>query len=144
MDEAAFLDMKAREQFLECAQVYGRWYGVPRSQVQDGLEAGQDVILKIDVQGAETVRRVAPQAVSVFMVPESLEDLRLRLSLRMGGNPSDTEVRLEEARLEMDRLDEFDYCVVNRDGRLDQTIEVIDAIITAEKRRVVPRRVQLT
>ena len=144
MDEDTFLDMKDKEQFLECAQVYGRWYGVPRSQVQDGLAAGQDVILKIDVQGAETVRKVAPQAVSVFMVPESLEDLRLRLSRRMGGNPSDTEVRLEEARREMDRLDEFDYCVVNRDGRLDQTIEVIDAIITAEKRRVVPRRVRLT
>ena len=75
--------MKDKEQFLECAQVYGRWYGVPRSQVQDGLAAGQDVILKIDVQGAETVRKVAPQAVSVFMVPESLEDLRLRLSRRM-------------------------------------------------------------
>ena len=144
MDEAAFLDMKSREQFLECAQVYGRWYGVPRSQVQDGLEAGLDVILKIDVQGAETVRNEAPEAVSVFMVPESLEDLRMRLSRRMGGNPSDTEVRLEEARREMDRLGEFDYCVVNRDGRLDQTIQVIDAIITAEKRRVVPRRVQLT
>ena len=144
MDEAAFLDMKSREQFLECAQVYGRWYGVPRSQVQDGLEAGQDVILKIDVQGAETVRNEAPEAVSVFMAPESLEDLRMRLSRRMGGNPSDTEVRLEEARREMDRLGEFDYCVVNRDGRLDQTIQVIDAIITAEKRRVVPRRVQLT
>ena len=144
MDEAAFLDMKSKEQFLECAQVYGRWYGVPRSQVQDGLEAGQDVILKIDVQGAETVRNEAPEAVSVFMVPESLEDLRLRLSRRMGGNPSDTEVRLEEARREMDRLGEFDYCVVNRDGRLDETIRVIDAIITAEKRRVVPRRVQLT
>ena len=144
MDEDTFLDMKDKEQFLECAQVYGRWYGVPRSQVQDGLAAGQDVILKIDVQGAETVRKVAPQAVSVFMVPESLDDLRLRLSRRMGGNPSDTEVRLEEARREMDRLDEFDYCVVNRDGRLGQTIEVIDAIITAEKRRVVPRRVRLT
>ena len=144
MDEAAFLEMKAKEKFLECAQVYGRWYGVPRSQVQDGLAAGEDVILKVDVQGAETVRKVAPQAVSVFMAPESLDDLRLRLSRRMGGNPSDTEVRLEEARREMERLDDFDYCVVNRDGRLDRTIEVIDAIITAEKRRVVPRRVRLT
>ena len=143
MDEAAFLDMKDREQFLECAQVYGRWYGVPRSQVQAGLDAGQDVILKVDVQGAETVRRAAPQAVSVFMVPESVDDLRLRLSQRMGGNPADTEVRLEEARREMARADEFDYRVVNRDGRLEQTIEEIDAIITAEKRRVNPRRVQL-
>ncbi len=144
MDEAEFLEMKDKEQFLECAQVYGRWYGVPRSQVQDGLAAGQDVILKIDVQGAETVRRAAPEAVSVFMAPESLDDLRIRLSRRMGGNAADTEVRMEEARREMGRLDEFDYCVVNHDGRLEQTIEVIDAIITAEKRRVVPRRVWLT
>ena len=143
MDEPAFLDMRDRGQFLECAQVYGQWYGVPRSQVQEGLDAGQDVILKIDVQGAETVRKVAPQAVSVFMVPESVDELRLRLSQRMGGNPADTEVRLDEARREMARVAEFDYCVVNRDGRLNQTIEDIDAIIAAEKRRVVPRRVQL-
>ena len=77
------------------------------------------------------------------MVPESVDELRLRLSQRMGGNAADTEVRLDEARREMARVDEFDYCVVNRDGRLDQTIEDIDAIIAAEKRRVVPRRVQL-
>lgn len=143
MDELTFLDMKDREQFLECAQVYGRWYGVPLSQVKEGLDAGQDVILKVDVQGAETVRKIAPQAVSVFMVPESVDELRLRLSQRMGGNAADTEVRLNEARREMAKVDEFDYCVVNRDGRLDQTIEDIDAIIAAEKRRVVPRRVQL-
>ena len=143
LDNDTFLDMKDREQFLECAQVYGRWYGVPRGQVQDGFKAGKDVILKIDVQGAETVRKVAPGAVSVFMAPSAIDDLKRRLSRRMAESPSEIEVRLAAARRELDRVSEFDYCVVNHDGRLDQTIEVIDAIIAAEKRRVVPRRVHL-
>ena len=143
LDNDTFLEMRDREQFLECAEVYGRWYGVPRSQVQEGIEAGKDVILKVDVQGAETVRKVAPEAVSVFMVPATFDDLKRRLSGRMSESSSEMELRLQIARQELDRLGEFDYCVVNYDGRLDQTIRDIDAIIAAEKCRVVPRRVRL-
>ena len=83
LDDAAFTAMREKGEFLECAEVYGRWYGVPRSQVRQGLDAGQDVILKIDVQGAETVRRLAPDAVFIFMVPGSIEELRRRLASRM-------------------------------------------------------------
>ena len=143
LDNDTFLEMREREEFLECAEVYGRWYGVPRSQVQDGFKAGKDVILKVDVQGAETVRKAAPEAVSVFMVPGTFDDLRQRLSQRMTESSPEMELRLQIARQELDRMGEFDYCVVNRDGRLDQTIRVIDAIIVAEKCRVVPRRVRL-
>jgi guanylate kinase len=143
LDSASFLKMRERDEFLECAQVYGRWYGVPRSQVRHGLTVGRDVILKIDVQGAATVRRLAPEAVFIFLVPESLEELRRRLGQRMTESSQELELRLRVARDELARVSEFDYRVVNRDGCLDQAIAEIEAIIAAEKCRVVPRLVQL-
>ena len=143
LDNDRFLEMKDREQFLECAEVYGRWYGVPRSQVQNGFMAGKDVILKVDVQGAETVRKVAPEAVFIFMVPDTFDELKGRLSQRMTESSPEMELRLGAARKELERVGEFDYRVVNHDGKLDQTIREIDAIIAVEKCRVVPRRVRL-
>ena len=143
LDNDRFFEMRNQQQFLECAEVYGRWYGVPRSQVQSGFKAGKDVILKVDVQGAATVCKVAPEAVSVFMVPASFDELKRRLSLRMTESSTEMELRLQVARQELDRVDEFDYRVVNKDGRLHQTIRDIDAIIAAEKCRVVPRRPRL-
>ena len=143
LDTDAFLKMKERDEFLECAQVYGRWYGVPRSQVRQGLHGGRDVILKVDVQGAETVRGLAPEAVFIFMVPSSFDELRSRLAQRMTEPSADLELRLSVARSELARVDEFDYRVVNRDNCLDQTVADIDAIIAAEKCRVRPRVVEL-
>jgi guanylate kinase len=143
LDTGTFLKMKERDEFLEYAEVYGRWYGVPRSQVRQGLESGQDVILKIDVQGAETVRGLAPEAVSIFMVPGDFHELSSRLAKRTTESSPEMELRLRMARQELDRVREFDYRVVNRDGQLDQVISDIDAIIAAEKCRVVPRMVQL-
>ena len=143
LDSDTFLKMKERDEFLECAQVYGRWYGVPRSQVRQGLHGGRDVILKVDVQGAETVRGLAPEAVFIFMVPSSFDELRSRLAQRMTEPSADLELRLSVARSELARVDEFDYRVVNRDNCLDQTVADIDAIIAAEKCRVRPRIVEL-
>lgn len=143
LDTDAFLKMKERDEFLECAQVYGRWYGVPRSQVRQGLHGGRDVILKVDVQGAETVRGLAPEAVFIFMVPSSFDELRSRLAQRMTEPSADLELRLSVAWSELARVDEFDYRVVNRDDCLDQTVADIDAIIAAEKCRVRPRIVEL-
>ena len=143
LDTDAFLKMKERDEFLECAQVYGRWYGVPRSQVRQGLHGGRDVILKVDVQGAETVRGLAPEAVFIFMVPSSFDELRSRLAQRMTEPSADLELRLSVAWSELARVDEFDYRVVNRDNCLDQTVADIDAIIAAEKCRVRPRIVEL-
>ena len=78
LDHDAFLKMRDDGEFLEYAEVYGRWYGVPRSQVRNGFDSGKDVILKVDVQGAETVRKIAPEAVFVFMVPGTFEELKGR------------------------------------------------------------------
>ncbi len=143
LDTGSFQEMLRRNEFIESAQVYGRWYGVPRSQVLRGMDSGKDVILKIDVQGAQTVREAAPEAVSIFMAPGEVDDLRRRLSQRMTEDTPEMERRLEVARSELDRAREFEYLVVNRAGDLAQAVADIDAIISAEKCRVSPRKVKL-
>ena len=143
LETGAFLKMKERDELLECAQVYGNWYGVPRNQVRQGLQDGKDVILKVDVQGAETVRKLAPEALFIFMVPGTFDELGNRLAQRMTEKPSEIELRLSIAWTELGRVTEYDYRVVNHDGQLDQAIAEIDAIITAEKCRVHPRVVEM-
>lgn len=143
LDRETFLRMKERDEFLECAEVYGRWYGVPRSQVRQALKEGKDVVLKIDVQGAATVRSLAPEALAIFMVPGSFDELQRRLAERMTESSPEMELRLKVAREELAHVRDFDYRVVNRTGHLEQAIADVDAIVTAEKCRVVPRVVQL-
>jgi len=135
LNEPTFLGMKDRNEFVECAQVYGRWYGVPRSQVTSGLEAGKDVILKIDVQGAATVRKMAPNALFLFMVPGSFEELQDRLAQRMTESTPEMELRLKTAADELSQASQFDRQVVNSKDNLRQAVSDIDATIAAEKRR---------
>ena len=139
LETAAFLKMKERDDLLECAQVYDYWYGVPRNQVRQGLQDGKDVILKVDVQGADTVRELAPEALYIFMIPSSLDELKSRLTKRETETPSQVALRLSNAQSELGRVGEFDYRVVNREGQLEQAVAEIDAIITAEKCRTRPR-----
>ena len=143
LDADTFHKMRERDEFLECAEVYGRWYGVPRSQVRYGLQSGKDVILKVDVQGAATVRRLAPEALFIFILPGSLDDLRARLLDRMTESSPDLELRLQTASQEMAQVREFDYRVVNEHDQLERSVSEINAIITAEKCRIDPRMVQL-
>lgn len=135
LDEPTFLRMKVQGEFVECAQVYGRWYGVPLSQVTSGLDAGKDVILKIDVQGAATVKKMAPDALFIFMVPGSFDELQDRLSQRMTESTSEMELRLKTASEEMKQASGFDYQVENRDNNLDEAVAAIDSIITTERGR---------
>ena len=139
LETAAFLKMKERDDLLECAHVYDYWYGVPRHQVRQGLQDGKDVILKVDVQGADTVRELAPEALFIFMIPSSLDELKSRLTKRETETPSQVALRLSNAQSELGRVGEFDYRVVNREGQLEQAVAEIDAIITAEKCRTRPR-----
>ncbi|MCS5667065.1 MAG: guanylate kinase [Dehalococcoidia bacterium] len=136
LDEPTFLGMKERDEFVEFAQVYGNWYGVPKNQVTIGLEAGKDVILKIDVQGAATVRKMAPNALFLFMVPGSFEELQERLSQRMTESTPEIELRLKTAENEMDQGNGFDRQVLNSKDNLEQAVADIDAAIAEEKRRV--------
>ncbi|MDE2781167.1 MAG: guanylate kinase [Chloroflexota bacterium] len=143
LDEATFLEMRRNQELLESAQYSGRWYGVPRSQVSGALNAGRDVFLKIEVQGAETIRSIAPEAVLVFLAPPSVAELARRLAQRRTEDPAELQRRLDIARQELEEVGRYDYCVVNRDGCLDQAVSEIEAIIAAEKCRVEPRRVVL-
>lgn len=143
MDTADFLRAQERDELLESAQVYDRWYGVPRWQVRDPLIAGKDVILGIDVQGAATIRSIAPEALSIFVMPASLDELRTRLAQRGTEDEAEMQRRLQEASVELGRIGEFDYRVVNRNGAVDDAVREIDAIISAEKCRVNPRLVQM-
>ena len=135
--------MLVNNELLEHAEVYGNYYGVPRSQVVEPLQRGEDVIMKPDVQGAKKIRELEPQAVFIFLAPPSMEELAIRLYRRKTEDPEELAGRLKVARQEMQELSNFDYVVVNHHKRLDETVEAIKAIIQAEKRRVHPRIITL-
>jgi guanylate kinase len=131
----------ARGEFLEHAQVYGYQYGNSRGEIETCLAQGQDVILRIDVQGSETIRRKVEGAVLIFMFANSA-DLERRLRARRTESEEALQVRLKMSAIEMDEMYKFDYVVVNNDDRLDRTVEDIQAVIRAEKLRARPRVVR--
>jgi len=115
-----FERMIARDEFVEWADVYGHLYGTAYKPLQAAQEAGQDILLDIDVQGHQQVRRRLPEAVSVFILPPSFQELARRLRDRHSDAPEEIERRLETARAEIARWAEYDYLVVN-DHLLDAT-----------------------
>ena len=143
LDEATFERKVADDGFLEWAMVYGNRYGVPKDQVSDALASGVDVIIKSDVQGAETMKRLNPEAVFVFVAPPSMEELERRLRDRKSEATGDLERRLETARQELERLPMFDYVVVNENGAIDEAAEALEAIMRAERWRYPRRRLAL-
>ena len=134
-----FQELLARGELLEHAEVHGNWYGVPATAVRQQLAAGRDVILTIDPQGAKTIRNRTQGAVFVFLAPESLTELVERLNQRGQDTPEQRALRLLNAEREMAELPLYDYLIVNRSGRLPETIERLQAIMRAEHSRVVPR-----
>jgi guanylate kinase len=138
-----FADMIEREELLEYAIVYGDYKGIPKQQVRDALASGKDVIMRLDVQGAATVRRLAPEAILIFITASSEDELTTRLEMRRTESPEQLKIRIATSRQEMRRLQEFDYVVVNRQNRLDETVAQVASIIEAEHCRVQPRRVTL-
>jgi len=138
-----FTRMIGQDELLEHAVVYGQHKGIPRQHVQDALASGKDVIMRIDVQGAATIRRLVPEAILIFLTASSEEELEQRLRARGGDSPEQLQKRIATAREEMKRLPEFDYVVVNRDGELDRAVDDVGAIIQAEHCRVGPRAVKL-
>jgi guanylate kinase len=130
-------------EFLEHAWVYGQHKGIPKAHVQEALSTGQDVVMRLDVQGAETVKALIPTAISVFLICESEEELVMRLRERRTESEEALQKRLETARNEMDCIPEFDYVVVNRRSSLNAAVDDVAAIIRAEHCRSVPRRIHL-
>jgi guanylate kinase len=138
-----FLRLEREGELLEHAVVYGEHKGVPKQQVRDAFASGKDVIMRVDVQGAATIRRLAPEAVLIFLTAESKDELVRRLKGRGTETPEQLAERVGKIEWEMSRMQEFDYVVVNREGELDRTVAQIAAIVEAEHCRVHPRRVQL-
>jgi guanylate kinase len=131
-----FAEMIDADELLEYAVVYGDYKGIPKSHVRNALASGKDVILRIDVQGAATIRRLIPEAVTIFLVAESEEELMRRLRERKTETPDGLKMRIATARKEMQHLHDFHYVVVNRDDRQDETVDKVISIIQAEKCRV--------
>jgi guanylate kinase len=138
-----FAEMIEKEELLEWAHVYNDYKGIPKQQVRDALASGKDVVMRLDVQGAATVRQLSPGAVMIFLAPAGEEELVRRLSERKTETPEGLKLRIATARRELERMKEFDYCVVNPDFALETTVDEIIAIIRAEHSRVHPRKVTL-
>ncbi len=138
-----FQKMVENKELLEYAQVYGNWYGVPKQAIKEALNEERDIIVKVDIQGAATIKRILPQAVFIFLLPPSMEELATRLRQRYTELPPDIAIRLKTAEEEIKQLPLFDYIVVNKQGEIDLAVSDIKAIITAEKRRVTPREITL-
>lgn len=128
-----FEEMISGGELVEWAEVYGYFYGVPRRQVKEALERGCDVLVKVDVQGAATIKRAVPQALLIFLSPPSMEALEKRIRQRNTESTIELERRLATAHDEMNQQGMFDYVVVN--DRVDRAAAQIDAIIAAERRR---------
>ncbi|MCA1599595.1 MAG: guanylate kinase [Chloroflexi bacterium] len=143
LTRAQFEETIARDGFLEWSNVYGNLYGPPIAQVREKLAEGRDVLLKIDVQGAEKVRVRARDGVFIFLAPPSLDELVTRLRARRTESEAELEVRVDNAYKEMAAIEHYDYAVVNHDGQLDEAVEAIGAIITAERLRVHPRQPEI-
>jgi len=130
-------------ELLEHAKVYSDYKGIPKSQVREALASGKDVIMRLDVQGAMTIRKICPEAVLIFLTASSREEWVNRLLERRSETPEELELRFNTAAQEYAMIDQFDYLVVNSEHHLDKTIEDIQAIIRAEHLRTNPRKVEL-
>jgi guanylate kinase len=131
-----FAEMIENGELLEYAIVYGDYKGIPKKHVRSALASGKDVIMRIDVQGAATIRKLIPTAVTIFLTAESEEELVRRLHERQTEEDDKLKMRVATARQELKRIVEFDYVVVNRDSELDDTVSRVLSIIAAEKSRV--------
>ena len=138
-----FKEMIENGELLEWAEVYGNWYGVPKEPVKQALDRGQDVMLKVDIQGVANIKKIVPQAITIFLMPSSIEELERRLKQRRTESPFDLSRRMKVAEQEMKELSRFDYVVVNREDKIERAVADIKAIITAEKCRVKSREIIL-
>lgn len=129
---------------LESANVYGNWYGVPKQPVKEALFKGLDTIIKVDVQGAANIKNILPEAVFIFISAPSVDELCNRLNHRCTENTTDLSLRIQTAKSELEKIQDFDYVVMNPCDEIESAIQEILAIVKAEKCKVKHRHVQLS
>ena len=143
IDRDEFSMMIEQDELLEHALVYRDYKGIPKSQVRQALASGKDVVMRIDVQGAQTIRALCPDAILIFLSTPTEEELVERLKTRRTHTPEDLELRITTMHQELELVELFDYYVINADGELDATVDTVLAIIHAEHKRTRPRQVTL-
>ncbi|WP_037372172.1 guanylate kinase [Anaerovorax odorimutans] len=132
--EEEFLKVKEDDGFLECAEVYGNYYGTPKELVLKSLNEGKDIILEIDIQGALKIRKSYPKGIFIFILPPSMAELRKRITGRGSESEDVINMRLGETLKEISYIDKYNYCVIN--GELEEAVNRVHAIIVAEHSRV--------
>ncbi|MFX0144015.1 MAG: guanylate kinase [Candidatus Hodarchaeota archaeon] len=141
LSQKEFDEMIEQDELLEHALVYSDYKGIPKQQVRQALASGKDVVMRIDVQGAETIRNLCPEALLIFLSTRTEEELVERLQARRTEDPEELELRLETIHQELKQVHLFDYYVINAENELDATVDIILAIILAEHQRTEPRQV---
>jgi guanylate kinase len=115
VDEAEFLAMRSRGEFLESAEVHGHWYGTSKKVITEALARGEDLILEIDWQGARQVRGIYPGCIGIFILPPSVDELERRMRSRAQDSEAVIRRRLDNAREELAHSGEFEYRIINKD-----------------------------
>jgi guanylate kinase len=134
IDSLKFNNMIEHKEFLEYARVHNNYYGTPRNFVLNNVNKGKTVILEIDVKGALQVKKVYPEAVFIFLLPPSMEELKNRIEKRGTESKEDINIRLRNAFEELKFVDEYDYFVIN--DKVKNAVESVESIIKAEKLKV--------
>lgn len=138
IDVSKFKDMRSRGEFLESAEVHGNFYGTSRVWMEGEIAAGRDVLLEIDWQGAQQVRRFFPEAVGIFIMPPSLDELERRLRGRGTDDDATIARRLQAALAEMRHVGEFEYVIINNE--LEQALSDLEAAVHASRLRLAPQQ----
>ncbi|CAA9578724.1 MAG: Guanylate kinase [uncultured Thermomicrobiales bacterium] len=131
-----FAEKRAADEFLETAVVYGNEYGVPRTPIRNALARGQDVIVKVDTQGAGTIRRLVPAGIFIFIAPPTIDQLAQQLWGRKTDDPDTLLRRFRTAQEELGAIDLFDYVVFNEFGQPESAVDRILGILQAEQQRL--------
>jgi guanylate kinase len=135
VNQDEFEHMIAAGEMLEHAMVYGQYKGIARTRVREALSSRIDVIMRLDVQGAATIKKLIPHCQTIFIAPPSRAILMHHLAERGSESPAEVQQRMTIALAELDQAIEFDYVVINHEGHLVDTVNTVKAIILAEKCR---------
>jgi guanylate kinase len=138
-----FEEMIRNDEFIEYSEVYQDYKGVPKSEVRKAIKTNKDIIFRLDVQGAEKVKSLYPQSILIFLTPSNQEEWYRRLGGRRLSKEKDLEMRIKTVRDELEKVFIFDYIVVNAQNKLSKTVEIIEAIITAEHHKTHKREINL-
>jgi len=138
-----FEEMIRNDELIEYSKVYQDYKGPPKSEVRKAINTNQDIIFRLDVQGAEKLKTLFPHSILIFLIPSNKEDWYKRLKGRRLSKEKDLDVRIETVRAELEKVSIFDYVVVNAQNKLSKTIEIIEAIVIAEHHKTHKHKINI-